>query len=151
VSDNFNIKIVIFDLTKEGYYNPSYKTIKLSEVNASSVESYILDIIKSEDIYCFTKIKCDSTLKVEPVDKYIDKFNLGLFEDSNIGCIFSDNYTLGVLCHKKSMPVKITDSDLFFIRSSSFTEHSNSDNAYSNIISSMISRYIPKANYNHTR
>lgn len=152
-SDNYKLNIVIFNLIKDwsnksSFEDSGFDIITVENSDAKKIDSLILELIKSRGIYCFTKIKCGgSTVKIEPLDNYIDKFNLELFEDANIGCIFSDNYISGVLCHKKSMPTQITDLDIFFVNASSFTECSSSDNPYGVIMNSMICRYIPIPTY----
>lgn len=151
-SDKYNVKIVIFDMTDDEVPSTEYQSldiVRVEDKTKKGVETHILRLIKEHDSICFTRIECSQYTKVEPLDRYIDLFNLEMFNDQNIGCIFSDSYINGALRHKRSFPIEIDPNrDVYFISSSSFTENwSDSSDTENAVISSLISRYLPIPTY----
>ena len=151
-SDMYNVKTVLFDMTDDEIRSEEYLSIDIIRVEDKTqkgVENHVLELIKKHDTFCFTKIECSQYTSVEPIDGYIDMSNLDMFDDQNIGCIFSDNYVSGVIKHKKSFPVELDKSrDIYFLSSLSFTENwSESRDVEDDIISSTISRYLPIPTY----
>jgi hypothetical protein len=87
---------------------------------------------------------------IEPEPNFLDDLELSVFDDENYGCIYSDFYSKTksghkIYVHQKSFPLVNSSVPLIVFSASSFMKSESKENIKGHIISSMVSKHIPKA------
>ena len=151
-SDNHEVNINICDYTlakniKNEISDPFKETVIELDFEEFDNHDKVLPTWISDGSYNVV-LDIDSSIELEP--NFLDNLELSTFDDENYGCIYSDFYskTKGghkIYVHQKSFPLVNTSVPLIVFSANSYLKSASEENIKSHIISSMVSKHIPKA------